>query len=181
MEFFGVDLPHTRKIAYMAVLTALCAVVNMFSIDIAGIFKLSFVTAVCMISAYLFGPILGGVIAFLGDLIGFLLVPSPYAYSPYIGLCNVLFTVIVGVLYILLTKRFGFVLTSVIALFAAHIVASVFLNSYIVSSLYSQSGFWAIVGQRILFQTPVNAVNGLLAILVVKGMSKTSFFKLPKV
>ena len=64
MEFFGVDLPHTRKIAYMAVLTALCAVVNMFSIDIAGIFKLSFVTAVCMISAYLFGPILGGVIAF---------------------------------------------------------------------------------------------------------------------
>ena len=181
MEFFGVDLPHTRKIAYMAVMTALCAVVNMFSIDIAGVFKLSFVTAVCMISAYLFGPILGGVIAFLGDLIGFLLVPSPYAYSPYIGLCNVLFTVIVAVFYMTLTKRIGFVWTSVIALFVAHVIASVFLNSYIVSSLYSSSGFWVILSQRLLLQTPVNAFNGLLAVLVVKGMSKISFLKLPKV
>ena len=179
MEFFGAKLPYTRKIAYTAVLTALCAVVNMFSIDIAGVFKLSFVTAVCMMIAYLCGPFLGAGIAFLGDLIGFLMIPSPYAYSPYIGLCNALFTLIVGVVYMLATRKTGYVWASIIALFVAHIISSVFLNSYIVSTLYSQQGFWVIVGQRILFQTPVNIVNGVLAVLLVKSLSKITSLGLP--
>ena len=79
----------------------------------------------------------------------------------------------------LATRKTGYVWASIIALFVAHIISSVFLNSYIVSTLYSQQGFWVIVGQRILFQTPVNIVNGVLAVLLVKSLSKITSLGLP--
>ena len=182
MNLLGQEMSYTRKIAYLAVVVALCAVVNMFSIDIIGIFKLSFVTAMCIIAGYLFGPILGGAVAFLGDLLGFLMMPSAVgAYSPYIGMINALFAVIAGVVYMLMSGKHSFAVATIIAFVIGHIVCTMFLNTWVTSALWSTSGFWPIFWKRVLFQTPVNIVNCLVAIYLIKGLSRIGGLKLTKV
>ena len=65
-----VSLSAAKKIAYLAVFTAIAVAVNAFSIDVTPALKLSFTATVgCFVGA-MFGPVGGFAVMFTGDLIG---------------------------------------------------------------------------------------------------------------
>ncbi|MBQ8196874.1 MAG: folate family ECF transporter S component [Clostridia bacterium] len=92
------NLSKTEKLCYIAVLSALHAVVNIFDINIGDTIQLSFVAAVGFIAGYLLGGGYAFLICFIGDLIGAIIAPHG-AYNPIIAFGTCLWGFIPGVLY----------------------------------------------------------------------------------
>ena len=65
-----VSLSAAKKIAYLAVFTAIAVAVNAFSIDVTPALKLSFTATVGFFVGAMFGPVGGFAVMFTGDLIG---------------------------------------------------------------------------------------------------------------
>ncbi len=75
----------SHKIAYIAVVAALCVVVNMFEIKFIDV-QFSLTIAVSALAGIILGGAFGFVACFLGDLVGFLYNSSGYMYMPWIGI-----------------------------------------------------------------------------------------------
>lgn len=75
----------SHKIAYIAVVAALCVVVNMFEIKFVDV-QFSLTLAVSALAGIILGGVFGFVACFLGDLVGFLYNSSGYMYMPWIGI-----------------------------------------------------------------------------------------------
>lgn len=75
----------SHKIAYIAVVAALCVVVNMFEIKFIDV-QFSLTLAVSALAGIILGGVFGFVACFLGDLVGFLYNSSGYMYMPWIGI-----------------------------------------------------------------------------------------------
>lgn len=91
-------LSKTAKIAYAAVLTALCTVVNIFDIKISDVFQISLVATVGFLSGYLMGGGWGFAVCFMGDLIGAIINPHG-PYNPIIGIGTGLWGLIPGIAF----------------------------------------------------------------------------------
>jgi len=94
----------TLFIAMMAVMIAMGTVLNMFSFQIAGLGRVSFVYMFMYLSGMLFGPFFGAVVAFTGDGLGWLLRPEG-PYMPLIGLSNAAVSMIVGFIFMIRFNR----------------------------------------------------------------------------
>lgn len=77
---------RTQRIAYIAVMTALCAVCNMFFEFKFADTQFSLTIFFSMMTGIIIGPLFGFVSCFLGDLVGFLYHSGGYAYYPWIGI-----------------------------------------------------------------------------------------------
>ena len=66
------DCSSTQKIAYIAIMTALCVVCNMFFEFKFADTQFSLTLFFSAITGLIIGPIFGFVACFLGDLVGFL-------------------------------------------------------------------------------------------------------------
>ena len=108
----AIVLPHKRFREYglvryslfaatAAVLAALGVVLNAFSIpQVAGIGTISFVYLFMYLSGILLGPLWGGLIAALADILGFLIRPAgPYMWQ--ITVSNFLVAFIVGLIFLI--------------------------------------------------------------------------------
>lgn len=81
-----VGASHTKRIAYVAVLTAICVVCNMyFEFKLADT-QFSLTLFVSALSGVLLGSAFGFVACFIGDLLGFLCNTGGFAYMPWIGI-----------------------------------------------------------------------------------------------
>ncbi len=98
------DKNATHRIAYIAVMTALCVVFNTFlEIKFADV-QFSFTIFISALTGILIGPLFGAAACFLGDLVGFLYNNAGMLYMPWIGvslavtafLSGVLMTVVKG-------------------------------------------------------------------------------------
>ena len=76
-----------QKITYMALTTALCAVVNIIEPWKNEITTFSLTLFISGFAGLLLGGVSGFFTCFLGDLIGFLIKPVGI-YAPWIGICN---------------------------------------------------------------------------------------------
>ena len=74
-----------HKIAYIAVMTAVCVVANMFFEFKLADTQFSFTIVVSALTGILIGPLFGFTACFLGDLVGFLYHSAGFAYMPWIG------------------------------------------------------------------------------------------------
>ena len=88
----------TQKIAYIAVLTALAVVCNMFFEFKLADTQFSLTIFFSATIGMLIGPIFGFVACFLGDLVGFLYNSGGYMYMPWIGLSMGMVSLIAGVI-----------------------------------------------------------------------------------
>ena len=89
---------HSRKIAYLGVLTAFSVIANaLFEFKLLDT-QFSLTIAVSVLIGVLVGGGYGFVVCFLGDLVGFLINSSGYAYMPWIGLSMGLTACIAGLL-----------------------------------------------------------------------------------
>ena len=80
------DLSATRMIAYIAIMTALLVVCNMFFEFKLAQTQFSLTLFFSVFAGMVIGPIFGFVACFLGDLVGFLYNSGGYPYMPWIGL-----------------------------------------------------------------------------------------------
>ena len=81
---FGKNKSH--KIAYIAVMTALCVVTNMFFEFKLAETQFSFTLAFSVLTGMIIGPLFGFIACFLGDLVGFLYHSAGYMYMPWVGI-----------------------------------------------------------------------------------------------
>jgi len=88
MVFSGImeNCTGTRKIAYVAIMTALCVVCNMFFEFKLAETQFSLTLFFSIFTGMVIGPVFGFVACFLGDLVGFLYNSGGYPYMPWIGL-----------------------------------------------------------------------------------------------
>jgi len=159
-------------------MVALSVIVNMYSVDIAGGFiKLSFVSAVCVIAGALFGPVYGFAIGFLGDLLAFMVMASGFAYSPFIGISNGMYSAIAGLVFMLFKNR-GLFIKVLISTIIAYFICTLFISSLSIYILFgTRYTFWVFILRRIIFQTPVSIVNAVVIYLLLKSMVSIKFFK----
>ncbi|MGY5139176.1 ECF transporter S component [Mycoplasmopsis gallinarum] len=92
---------NTRKIAFIAILIAISVaffiiIVNLVPIASIPTFKISFIGLPIKISGFIFGPIIGGLVGCLSDLISFLFVPN--VFNPYYILAAVVNGVVSGII-----------------------------------------------------------------------------------
>lgn len=88
----------THKVAYIGVMTALCAVCNMFFEFKFADTQFSLTIFFSALTGVIIGPVYGFVACFLGDLVGFLYHSAGYTYYPWIGISMGLIATVSGVI-----------------------------------------------------------------------------------
>lgn len=91
-----VDKDRNRKIAYVAMMTALNVVANMFFEFKFAETQFSFTIVVSAITGIIIGPLFGFVACFLGDLVGFLYHSAGLGYLPWVGVAMGMVALISG-------------------------------------------------------------------------------------
>ena len=76
----------TQRIAYVAIMSALCVVCNMFFEFKLADTQFSLTIFFSAMTGLIIGPLYGFVACFLGDLVGFLYNSGGFPYMPWIGL-----------------------------------------------------------------------------------------------
>lgn len=160
---------RTLTLTYTAVLTAICAVTNVFSVQLSGSNYLSFTYIPCFIAGIYLGVFPGMTVGLFGDIIGQLIHPMG-EYNPLIGLSCVLLGAIPAIVY----KVFNFnkTLKLLLSIFLCAVICTSGLNTFALWVMYSsQSGktFWVYLGARLPFQLVMFAVNGVLLFAVQKS------------
>ena len=89
-------LSKTKKIAYVAIMTALLVVCNMFFEFKFADTQFSLTIFFSAMAGMIIGPLFGFVACFLGDLVGFLYNSGGFMYMPWIGLSMGLIALISG-------------------------------------------------------------------------------------
>ena len=146
------DKSAAKKIAYIAVLTALCIVTNMFEIKFATV-QFSFTILSSVLAGMMIGPLFGAAAVFLGDGLGYLVNSMGYPYYWWVALSCAMMAVVAG-LIMLIPLRFKGSIYVKLALIciATLLICSVGINStgmyYIGLKLYMDKGVKAAIEQR---------------------------------
>ena len=135
-----------RKIAYLGVMTAFAVIANtLFEFKFMDT-QFSLTLAVSSLLGVLLGGMYGFVVCFLGDLIGFLINSSGFAYMPWIGLSMGITSLLTGVLVNGVKKenkggRYAMIALSCVLSF---VVCSVGINTTAFYFLYAGKGvsYW---------------------------------------
>ncbi|MBQ9103979.1 MAG: ECF transporter S component [Clostridia bacterium] len=90
--------PYTKRIAYVAVMTALLVVCNMFFEFKFADVQFSLTIAMSALAGALLGAGFGFVACFIGDLVGFLFNSGGFMYMPWIGIAMGMVAFIFGLL-----------------------------------------------------------------------------------
>lgn len=165
---------HFGSIASIAVcgmLLALVVILSFFTVNVSPLLKIGFSFLPVAASGMLFGPVAGGVVGALGDVITFMLHPTG-PYFPGFTLDGFLSGFVYG---LIIYGRPVTLRRSLVAKAAVTVLVSLLLNPLWLSVLYGKA-FFAVVSARVaanLVQLPVN-VALLFAMLKVMEKSHIS-------
>ena len=141
-----------KKVAYIAVLAALCIIANTFEIKFATV-QFSFTILSSVLAGMMIGPLFGAAAVFLGDGLGYLINSMGYPYYWWVALSCGMMAVIAG-LFMALPMRFKgsiFVKLALISL-STLLVCSVLINStgmyYIGLKIYTDKNVQAAFQER---------------------------------
>lgn len=176
-----------KKIAYAAIFVALSVVANTFSIFVTPSLSISLNYVVGFFLGTLFGALPGFAIAFIGDILGFLIHPSGIYWLPT-GICSGLLAMIPGFVMNNLNFTFkgGVYVKAVISMVLMYLIVTCGLGAYsnymyvkvIVKNWdYDKTFFVYLVG-KIAFASIVSAVNYALAILLIPVMNAMKFLQI---
>ena len=148
----GKNISH--KIAYIAVVTALVVVCNLFFEFKLAETQFSFTIAVSALAGVVLGPAFGFVACFLGDLVGFLYHSGGFAYYPWIGISMGLIAVIFGLLIGGLDSDIkGFLYVKLcVASLLTFAICTVGINTTAFWLLYSKVGYGTYLVSRLFVQ-----------------------------
>ena len=162
---------NTRTLVAMALLAALEVVLARFIVPMPNpTMRFSIEAVPIIIAGFLFGPIPGLIVGFVGDAVGTLF--SGYGYNPLFAVPPMLIGLCAGLMRPLLYKRVSFI-RILAAFLPAVVLGSVLWQSYWLSFFYgtrSFAGFLAVRSIQFAITTVVNAA-------VIFGMFKTHLFE----
>ena len=167
-KFFSSDIlsdsTHTQKIAYIAVMTALCVVCNMFFEFKLADTQFSLTIFFSAITGMIIGPLFGFAACFLGDLVGFLYNSGGFMYMPWIGLSMGLVAFIARLIMncVDLNNKFAIYIKISVVCVLTFLICTVAINT---------TAFWLIYNTR---KVPFTAY--LVARLFVQGQIWNSIF-----
>lgn len=158
------DSTHTQKLAYIAVMTALCVVCNMFFEFKLADTQFSLTIFFSALTGMVIGPLFGFTACFLGDLVGFLYNSGGFMYMPWIGLSMGLVALISGLVMncIEFKNKFAVYLKILIVCALTFLLCTIAINT---------TAFWIIYNTR---KVPYTAY--LVTRLFVQGQIWNSLF-----
>lgn len=142
-----------HRIAYIGVVTAFIVASNMFEFKLFDT-QFSFTLLISMLSGLIIGPLFGFAACFLGDLVGFLVNSSGFAYMPWIGVSMGLTAMISGFVVGGLPSKYKWVLYAKLALVCAltFSVCTVAINTTAFWLLYSKVSYGKYLVARLFVQ-----------------------------
>ena len=162
------NLSKTQKIAYIAMLSALCVAVNIFQIP-TPITQLSLVSTIACIAGVLLGPLEGFIVAFVGDLIAGIIAPLG-VYSPIIGIGTSLFGLVPGIIFAFFKGKDYIKL--IISFSITFVLSTLLLNTIGLALIYPK---YYVLTERLL-TLPLNFVftiiNLLLSLLILRTFKR---------
>lgn len=164
----------TKKMAYAAMLTAMCVVVNIFDINLVY-FKISIVALPCFIAGAFLGPVYGFTVGILGDLLGYMLNSGGFPYMPLIGIASGLLGFIPGVVfqYVKLNDYLKIGISYTLCL----IICTIGINTFALWSILFRDtrtllGFFM---TRMIYQPIISLANVALAFALYAPLKKFVF------
>lgn len=130
----------TNKIAYLSFLTALTIILTRvlsIRIPIAGVegVRVGFGALPIIFAGIAFGPLAGGIVGFLGDLLGYFINPIG-AYMPHFTFTSFLTGFIPGVMVFYVLKRCRTLKVILISILAGQLISSIILVPYFINYLF---------------------------------------------
>ncbi len=159
---------RTQKIAYIAVMTALCVAFSLFEIP-TGMNQFSLSLFMAALSGIIIGPSFGFVAAFLADVVGFLYAPKP-PFIIWLSLSMGLTAFISG-FFISVVKGNGkkwllYIKLTLISIFT-FLLCTVLINTTALWSLFGVGkGYWAYLTARLLDGQLANSVVNYVLLFI---------------
>ncbi len=167
-----------KRIAYLGIMTALAVITNIFSVTVnSGANSISFNYVICSLAGVFFGPISGGIVGLLGDLIGCLIAPKG-PFNPFVMLSSALIGVLSGLAFMIPKVNAYFKI--VIAYIFIFVVCTLGLNTFGLWFYYAKGkkSFWVYLIGRAPFQAINIAINIVITYALYFPLKKFVFDKL---
>lgn len=166
-----------KRIAYLGVMTAIAVITNCFSITVnSGANSISFNYVICSLAGIFFGPISGGIVGLLGDLIGCLIAPKG-PFNPFIMIASGLIGVLSGLAFML--PKLNVYLKIIIAYVFIFVVCTLGLNTFGLWFFYAKGkkSFLIYLAGRAPFQAINIAINVVITYVLYIPLKKFVFDK----
>lgn len=165
------ELKSIRTITVAAMLGALAMILGMFSINIGSTIRIGFSSIPNGITAYLFGPVVGGIFAGVMDILKYIMNPVG-AYFPPLTLVTILAGILYGMMYYKKKITLGRVLA---AKFVVMLICNVILNTLCLSVLLGQ-GFMIMLPARALKNLVMWPIDSIIFYMVTKALERIGAF-----
>ena len=162
-------------LATCGMLLALKTILGFFTLNLSPVLKVGFSFLPIAISGLLFGPITGGTVGALGDIISCLITPTG-PYFPGFTLNAFLSGAVYGLFFY---KKSITLLRVALAKTTVTVLISLCLNPLWLSVLYSKA-FWAVVSARAATNFILLPIDILLLYGVLKVVEKEPLFHIRK-
>ena len=178
-----IDKNKSHKIAYIALVTAIVVVANMFFEIKFAQTQFSFTLVVSALAGIIIGPLFGFASCFLGDLVGFFYHSSGYAYYPWIGIAMGLTATIAGFIVngLHFNKKWGLYIKLLLVCLGTFLVCTVAINTTAFWLLYAKGvSYFTYLFTRLFVQGQIwnSLVNYALLFLLVPALGKIPALKL---
>lgn len=175
------DKNAAHRIAYIGVVTAFIVAANMFEFKLFDT-QFSFTLFISALSGLIIGPLFGFVACFLGDLVGFLVNSSGFAYMPWIGISMGLAALLSGFIVNGLPSKRKWFLYVKLALVCVLTFAlcTVAINTTAFWLLYSKVSYGKYLFTRLFVQGQIwnSLFNYLLLFIVAPILTKIKPLKI---
>lgn len=170
----------TKKIAYLAFLTALTIILTRIlsiRIPIAGVegVRVGFGALPIIFAGIAFGPVAGGIVGALGDLLGYFINPLG-AYMPHFTFTSFLTGFIPGFMVFYVLKRCRTLPIILIAISVGQLITSLTLVPYFINTLFGVP-FTVLMPPRLISQL----INIPIYVYFIKVLLNSNALKIKKV
>ncbi len=166
-----------KRIAYLGIMTAISVITNCFTVTVnSGANSISFNYVICSLAGIFFGPVSGGVVGLLGDLIGCLVAPKG-PFNPFVMLSSALIGVLSGLAFMLPKVNVYFKI--IIGYIFIFIVCTLGFNTFGLWFYYAKGkkSFWVYLVARAPFQAINIAINIAITYALYFPLKKLVFDK----
>lgn len=164
------DLNKTQTLVYVAILSAVAFLANVFDIPVSGSLQISLIATVGFAAGYLFGGGVGFAVCFIGDLLGALVCPKG-AYNAVIGFGTGLWGLIPGLFFGFGAQKKHETLKLILSFLAGFALVSAGVNSL---------GLYVMYGFNDFATLPFKAITVLVNAFLSYGLMKIFPRVLPK-
>ena len=175
-------MKESRKIAYIAVMTAFTVVSNMFFEFKFADVQFSLTIVISALAGIILGGAYGFVASFLGDLVGFLYNSGGFAYYPWVGISMGLVALFSGVICggVHIPVRFGLQIKLTILSVVTFLVCTVAINTTAFWFLYAKVPYGTYLIARLFVQGQIwnSLFNYALLFIILPVLKRVKPLKL---